>query len=148
MQWDNSKDSGFSTADHVWLPIPPSAAEYNVSVESKGPHSILSFYKRLLALRESNPALRNMRNGSCVSLDRDDPYVLAYLRKNPSNGSSVLIVLNMSGEERTVKFDLASLGIKESSARMLLASPESEQASLPLEHFAIAPFGVFIGSVH
>ena len=148
MQWDNSKDSGFSTADHVWLPIPPSAAEYNVSVESKGPHSILSFYKRLLALRESNPALRNMRNGSCVSLDRDDPYVLAYLRKNPSNGNSVLIVLNMSGEERKVKFALSSLGIKESSARMLLASPESEQASLPLEHFAIAPFGVFIGSVH
>jgi alpha-glucosidase len=144
MQWNNSKDSGFSTADHTWLPIPPSAAEYSVAVESRAPHSIFSFYKKLLALRESEPALRN---GSYVSLDRDDPYVLAFLRKNPGAGDSVLVVLNMSGEPRTVKFDLASLGIKERSAKMLLASPEPEQTSLPLEHFAIAPFGVFIGNV-
>ena len=148
MQWDNSKDSGFSTADHTWLPIPPSAAEYNVSVESGDSHSVLSFYKRLLALRESNPALRNMRDGSCVSLDRDDPYVLAYLRKNPGSGDSVLVVLNMSGEARTVKFDVASLGIKAASAKMLIASPEPEQTSVPLGHFVIAPFGVFIGSIH
>jgi oligo-1,6-glucosidase len=115
-----------------------------VAVESRAPHSIFSFYKKLLALRESEPALRN---GSYVSLDRDDPYVLAFLRKNPGAGDSVLVVLNMSGEPRTVKFDLASLGIKERSAKMLLASPEPEQTSLPLEHFAIAPFGVFIGNV-
>ncbi len=31
MQWDNTKDAGFSSADHPWLAIPPSAAEYNVS---------------------------------------------------------------------------------------------------------------------
>jgi len=148
MQWDNSKDSGFSTADHPWLPIPASATEYNVSVESGDPHSIFSFYKRLLALRQTEPALRNMRYGSCVPLDRDDPYVLAYLRKGPSAGDSVLVVLNMSGEARTVKFDLVSLGIKEGSAKTLLASPEPEKALLPLKHLAIAPFGVFIGAVH
>ena len=145
MQWDNSKDSGFSTADHTWLPIPPSAAEYNAAVESRDPHSIFSFYKKLLALRQSEPALRS---GRYVSLDRDDPYLLAFLRKNPGMGESVLVVLNMSGEPRTVKLDLASLGIKGSSTKMLLASPEPEQASLPLEHLAIAPFGVFIGTVH
>jgi alpha-glucosidase len=147
MQWDNSKDAGFSTADHTWLPIPPSAAQYNVTVESSDPHSILSFYKRLLALRESEPALQNMRYGSHVSLDRDDPNVLAYLRKNPGSGDSVLVVLNMSAEPQTLKLDLAPLGIKGSSARMLLASPEPEQTSLPLEHFAVAPFGAFVGSV-
>jgi len=147
MQWDTSKDAGFSTAEHTWLPIPPSAAESNVAVESRDPHSVFSFYKRLLELRETKPALRNMRYGSCVSLDRDDPYVLAFLRKNPGTGESVLVVLNMSGEQRTVKLDLASLGIKEGSAKTLLASPEPEQASLPLEHLAIAPFGVFLGTV-
>jgi hypothetical protein len=54
----------------------------------------------------------------------------------------------MSGEPRTVKFDLTSFGIKSNSAKMLLASPEPEQTSMPLDHFAIAPFGVFLGSVH
>jgi alpha-glucosidase len=147
MQWDNSKDSGFSTSDRTWLPIPPSAAEYNVSAESRDPNSILSFYKRLLALREREPALRNVQYGSYVSLDRDDPNVLAFLRKNPGSGDSVLVVLNMSGEPHTVKFDLASLSISSNSAQMLLAAPEPGQASMPLEHFKIAPFGVFIGTV-
>jgi len=145
MQWDASKNAGFSTADHTWLPIPPSAAKYNVSVESAEPHSILSFYKRLLALRQSDPALRN---GSCVSVDRDDPYVLAYLRKNPGGGESVLVVLNMSGEERSVKLEPAALGLKGDSAKPLLAAPEMGQHTLPLARFTIAPFGVFVGSVH
>ena len=107
----------------------------------------MSFYKGLLALRQSEPALRNMRQGSYVALNRDDPYVLAYLRKNPGSGDSVLVVLNMSGEPRTIKLDLASLGIQGRAAKMLLASPEPEETSMPLEHFAIAPFGTFVGSV-
>ena len=147
MQWDTTRDAGFSTADHTWLPIPPSASDYNVSVESRDPHSIFSFYKRLIALRESEPALKNTRYGSYVSLDRGDPYVLAFLRKNPGSGESVLVVLNMSAEPRTVKLNLASLGIKGSSAKMLLASPEPGQPLMPLEHFAIAPLGAFVGSV-
>jgi len=47
-----------------------------------------------------------------------------------------------------VKLDLASLGFKGSSARTLLAAPLPEQDSMPLAQFTIAPFGVFVGSVH
>jgi len=148
MQWDNSKDAGFSTADQTWLPIPPSSAQYNAAEESRDPHSILSFYKRLLAMRRTQPALRNMRVGNYVALDRDDPNVLAYLRQNPGKGDSVLVVLNMSAEARTVKFNLISLGIKSSSAKTLLASPEVGPGSGPLAKFTIQPFGVYIGSVH
>jgi alpha-glucosidase len=144
MQWDNTKDAGFSSANHPWLPIPPSAAQYNVSVESRDPNSILSFYKRLLALRRSEPALRN---GSYVPLDRDDPYVFAYLRKNPGNGESILVALNMSAESRTVKLDLGVLGFKDSSAKTLVAAPETANGSVPLAQFVIPPFGVFVGSV-
>jgi len=46
MQWDPSRNAGFSTAAHTWLPVPPSSVEYNVAAESHDPHSILSFYKR------------------------------------------------------------------------------------------------------
>jgi hypothetical protein len=63
----------------------------------------------------------------------DDPYVLVYLRRNPGNGNSILVVLNMSAEPRTVKLDLATLGFKRSSARNMLS--------------ALDPFGVFVGSV-
>ena len=88
-----------------------------------------------------------MRYGSYLSLGRDDPYVLAYLRKNPGSGDSVLVVLNMSGEPRTVKLDLAALGIKATSAKMLMAAPDPEQTPMPLDHFTMAPFGAFVGSV-
>jgi alpha-glucosidase len=144
MQWDNTRNSGFSSADHTWLPIPPSAKEYNVGVESRDPNSILSFYKRLLALRQSEPALRD---GSYLSLDREDPNVLAYLRRNRGEGDSVLVVLNMSAEPRTVKLELTRFGFKTSSAKTLLAAPEIGRESVALTHFTIPPFGVFVGSV-
>lgn len=144
MQWDNSKDYGFSIADHTWLPIPPSAAQYNVRVESGDPNSILSFYKRVLALRRGEPGLRD---GSYVPLDRQDPYVLAYLREDPAAGDSVLIVLNMSAEQHTVKLNLASLGIKGSSAKKLLSAPDISENAEPLAHLSIPPYGVFVGSV-
>ena len=145
MQWDTSKDAGFSTADRPWLPVPPSAAEYNVNAESHDPNSILSFYKRVLALRRSEPALRN---GSYVPLDRENPFVLSYLRKGSGKGDAILVVLNMSGESRTVRFDLAAQGIKENSAGPLIAAPEMGGESRPLTQFTIPAFGVFIGSVH
>jgi len=54
----------------------------------------------------------------------------------------------MSAESRTVRFDLAADGVKESSARPLIAVPEIGQAPTLLTHFTIPAFGVFIGSVH
>jgi alpha-glucosidase len=145
MQWDTSKNAGFSTAERPWLPVPPSAAEYNVSVESKEPGSILEFYKRLIALRRSESALRD---GSYVSLNEDDPNVLSFLRKNPGKGDSVLVVLNMSGEARTVSFALAAYGVHERTAKPLLSAPETGKESAVLDHLAIPAFGVFIGLVH
>ena len=145
MQWDASKNAGFSAAQRPWLPVPPSSTEYNVKAESKDPNSILSFYKRLLALRQSEPALRD---GLYLPLIAEDPYVLAYLRKKPNNSDVILVVLNMSAEPRTVKFDLAAEGIGDSSAKPLIASPEMGHDSTLLSHFTMPEFGVFIGSVH
>ena len=145
MQWDASKNAGFSTAERPWLPVPRSSAEYNVKAESHEPNSILSFYKRLLALRRSEPALRD---GLYLPLNGEDPYVLAYLRKKPGSGDAILVVLNMSAESRAVKFDLAAEGIRESSASPRTAAPETGHESTLLAHFTIPAFGVFIGTVH
>jgi alpha-glucosidase len=145
MQWDASKGAGFSASEHPWLPVPSSAAEYNVEAESHDPNSILSFYKRLLALRRSEPALRD---GSYVSLDRENPFVLSYLRKDSGKGDAILVVLNMSAESRTVRFDLAAHGVKGISAKPLIAAPEMGGESSALNHFTVPPFGVFVGSVH
>jgi hypothetical protein len=81
-------------------------------------------------------------------LNQQDPYVLAFLRKKLGSNDAILVVLNMSAEAKTVKFDLSADGVKESSAKPLIAAPEIGPESTQLAHFTVPAFGVFIGSVH
>ncbi len=144
MQWDASRNAGFSASQHPWLPVPPSASIYNVVAEAQNPKSILAFYKRLLALRRNEPALRD---GRYLPLNQEDTNVLSFLRKEPGRGEAILVVLNMSAEPRTIKFDLSAHGVKGGSANPLLAAPEIGAESTQLNHFSVPAFGVFIGSV-
>ncbi len=73
--------------------------------------------------------------------------MLSYLRKNPQNGESVLVVLNMSGKPKTLAFDLKSEGISGNSATPLLSNPSVSVAAVPLNAVSVAPFGTFIGAV-
>ena len=144
MQWDTTRNAGFSTAEKTWLPIPPNYRTRNVAVEEKDPNSILHFYKKLIALRRSQPALRN---GSYEALNRQDEHTLSWLRKNPRQGESVIVALNLSAEPRKISFDVKSLGITKLTARPLLTSPSRESSDVPLSEITLAPFGVFIGAV-
>ena len=103
MQWDATLQAGFTTVKKPWLPIPPTSTKYNVETESKDPNSILNCYKKLLALRKSDPALRD---GAQISIG-DDPDVFTYVRVVP--GHTVFVALNMSNKQRTFNF----LGLKD-----------------------------------
>jgi alpha-glucosidase len=144
MQWDTTRNAGFSTAEKTWLPVPPSYRTRNVAVEEKDPNSILNFYKRLISLRRNQPALRE---GSYEALNRQDEHVLSWLRKNPQQGDSVIVALNMSAEPRKISLDLKSHGITQLTARPLLTSPGRDTGAVPLSEITLAPFGVFIGAV-
>jgi len=56
MQWDGSVNAGFSTAE-PWLPVSDDYTVVNVESEDADPESILTLYRRLLALRRAHPAL-------------------------------------------------------------------------------------------
>ena len=144
MQWDASKNAGFSTSPKPWLPVPASYAQRNVAVEEKDPSSILNFYKQLIALRRSQPALRD---GTYQALNRQDGDVLSYLRKNPQSGESVLVVLNMSSQPKTLMFDLTQEGISGSSAKPLLSNPATSAVAVPLNAVPVTSFGTFVGAV-
>ncbi len=141
MQWDTSKDAGFSTAAKTWLWIPPSAATYNVAVEEKDPNSILNFYKKLLELRRSNAAIRD---GSYVTVNPEDPNVLSFLRKVASG--SVLVALNMSAQPQKMKYDLAQQGITATKGEVLAASP-SIGGSINLDDVTVPAFGVMVAEL-
>jgi alpha-glucosidase len=136
MQWDASKNAGFTTATKSWLWIPSSAKSVNVAVENKDPNSLLNWYKKLLALRKSDTAIRD---GNYVTVNPNDPNVLSFLRR--SGSETVLVALNMSAQTQTVNYKL-----KQRSGRILLAAPAMDQA-VSLDKVVIPAFGVAIVSL-
>lgn len=142
MQWDKSKNAGFSSGNNLWLPVPPSAAQYNAKAEVRDPNSIFNFYKKIISLRRTVPALRN---GDQTMLDFDDQNVLAYVRKDTKTDDTVLVVLNMTAQNKSLKFDLSKFGVKENSGNSLVPASPSK---VSLDNISVEPFGVKIVQVH
>jgi alpha-glucosidase len=138
MQWDAQRNGGFSQAA-PWLPVPPSSTRRNVLVETADRASILNFYKRLLAVRRSHPALRE---GDYVPLLEDDPNVLAYLRRTKT--AAVLVALNMSTSVPTLRGVLGGQGLAARSGRVLAGTMHPANKSMPLDAITLRPFEVLI----
>src|SRR4051794_3061078 len=56
MPWDGSENAGFTTAE-PWLPLNPDWPTRNIARTAEEPHSILTLYRQLLAMRRTHPAL-------------------------------------------------------------------------------------------
>ncbi len=117
-------------------PFPPSYKTHNVATESKDPNSVLEFYRKVLALRHTNPALLE---GNYTALNEDDPNVISYLRTY--KGKSVLVALNMSTSPQKPTFKLPDSTAKlKSLVSTQGAASNGTEVSLP-------PLGVLIAEV-
>jgi glycosidase len=110
-----------------------------VATESKDPNSVLSMYKKVLALRHTNEALLE---GSYTALNEDDANVMSYLRSY--KGKAVLVALNMSASPQKATFKLADQGLSLTSLKTLVATPQSSAKG---SEVTLEPFGVFIAEV-
>ena len=132
MPWDaSSAQAGFSSNPHTWLPVTADYRTVNVQTEAADPSSLLNWYRRLIALRRSNRALRS---GRTVMLDRTNPSVLSYARVG-DDGETVIVSLNMSPQPQKVSLGLAQAGVRGSHFETLLSSPGPP----PDSAFASAP---------
>jgi alpha-glucosidase len=104
MQWDASRNAGFSTGK-PWLRLPESYDQQNVEAQKKDPDSLLSFYRRLIALRQQEPTLMKGDYYPVVT----DGKLLAYTRRGAGN-KAFLIVLNLT--DAAVDFKPKDPGIK------------------------------------
>ena len=141
MQWNTSANAGFSQTK-PWLPVPASYKTHNVATELKDPDSILNFYRRVLALRQQDRALRD---GDYVALNENDANVLSYLRRYKDEAA--LVVLNMSSSPQKVSFDLQAQGLTASKAATMLSTGKAKGASVSLQSISLDPFAVYIGKV-
>ena len=138
MQWNDTINFGFNTGAKTWLPVSPSYKTVNVALEDKDPNSLLNWYRSLIALRRTIPALFE---GEYLPLNTTDVNVLSYMREEGK--SRVLVTLNMSGSEQTVTFDPQEVGT--AGEHILLSS--ATQSTTSLRKVTIEPYGVFIAEL-
>jgi alpha-glucosidase len=114
MAWRPGPGGGFTTGS-PWLPLPPDADARNVAVQSADPDSVMSLYRRLLALRRATPALHA---GGQELIDAGDVDVLAYVRR--AEGSGAFVALNFASRSATTRVPPTAAG---RSWRVALSTP-------------------------
>jgi oligo-1,6-glucosidase len=92
MQWDGSPNAGFTTGE-PWLPVNPDHGEVNVAAQRDDPDSVLSHYKRLIALRHEDPVV--VRGHFAMLLPQDER-VYAFTRT--LDGTALLVLGNFSAD--------------------------------------------------
>jgi maltose alpha-D-glucosyltransferase/alpha-amylase len=109
MQWNADKNAGFSRAapSRIYLPVIDDAeyhyTKINVAAEQNNPSSLLSWTKRVIALRKK---YKVFGRGSCTFLTPQNDKILAFIRDD--GNERILVVANLSRNTQHVALDLSS----------------------------------------
>lgn len=95
IQWDGTRFAGFSTAE-PWLPLAADYQRQNVAEQSGDPRSIHRLYRRLIALRQEQLALRY---GTYRTITTSGDLLL-YMRE--FEGDQILMALNLGTKPTSV----------------------------------------------
>jgi alpha-glucosidase len=134
MQWDASTNAGFNTGAKPWLPAAPDYKTRNVAAESADPHSVLNFYRTLIALRRTHPAM----SGDWKAVDTDDKQVLAYQRSG--GGKTVLVLLNLDSKP-------ADVPIEKTDTMEIVRPLAINRALLISGSVHLDPLGVYVAEI-
>jgi len=140
MQWSASANGGFcpSTVE-PWLPVNPNFAEgVNVKDQQDEPLSLFSFYKRMLRLRKTHPALIE---GDYLPLHEKADEYLAFLRK--TSGQTLLVVLSFSEKRNFLNFSK----LPYQSARTIFSSAGRSKNEENLKELHLGAFEIYIAEV-
>ena len=139
MQWTPGPQAGFSSNPKTWLPIPRSANRTNVEAEMSDPTSLLNWYRSLIRLRRSLPALRD---GGIRMIDESNPEVLSFIR---TGNKPVLVVMNMTAHPATASLHLKVSGFQ-GSPHLLLATPGMRK-ELDSDKLELLPYAVMLAKL-
>jgi alpha-glucosidase len=141
MPWDASNaQAGFSTNSHTWLPVTADYRSLNVQAQAADPDSLLNWYRRLIALRRSERALRG---GRMVMLDPGNASVLTYARIS-ADGEAVIVALNMSPRPQTLSLELGQTGLRAGRLQTLLSSPGPLPDTLASHPQPLPPYAAWV----
>ena len=115
MQWDNSKNAGFSKDENSksWIKLTGSQATTNVADQINDKDSIFSHYKKMIDLRQNGKYSDCLIYGDFIPVPLENEKIIAYVRKY--GNQKILCISNFSELKQEVKLnDIAkALGEKE-----------------------------------
>jgi alpha-glucosidase len=113
MQWNSDENAGFTTGT-PWMKVNPNFTEINVEKQEQDEHSILSFYKKMIALKKNNEVFTY---GVYDLILEEDEQIYAYTR---TLGEEMIVVItNLSKTEAKFETEL-----KLNANDLLLANKE------------------------
>ncbi len=94
MQWDATAHAGFTSAPKPWLAVNPDYPQINVAGQSADPHSVLAYYREMIALRKRTPLLVH---GTYRDITGDRAKLYVYVRGAVAS-EALCVVLNFSDD--------------------------------------------------
>ena len=98
MQWDDTKNAGFS-AGTPWIAVNPNYTQINAKLQTSDPDSVFHYYKKLIELRKQHPVIVY---GKYELLFQDNDDLFVYTRT--LQDIKLLVVCNFT--EKNIAFDI------------------------------------------
>jgi len=129
MQWSDEPWAGFSPPQtkRTWLPLADDYTEVNVVQELKDPTSLLSFYRQLLGIRKTHPALQT---GSYQAIAGAPEGCFLYTRENIRE--RILVALNFTHQECCIPSEVYNQG-------KLIISSQSSRTDHEIKQLVLQP---------
>lgn len=128
MQWNSDENAGFTTGT-PWMKVNPNFTEINVEKQEQDEHSILSFYKKMIALKKNNEVFTY---GVYDLILEEDEQIYAYTRT--LGEEKIVVITNLSKTEAKFETEL-----KLNADELLLANkevaPHDDVTSLSLQPY-------------
>ena len=128
MQWKNGPNAGFSEVK-PWLPLSDNLSACNVADQMDDPGSLLSLYRKLMAIRKQYLSLEQ---GAWIPSINGKDGILAYYRR--MGEERIFVVLNFTRRPKVVSIS------GEIEGRVLVSSCRKENEIMPFGNLRALPY--------
>ena len=99
MQWDDSKNGGFSSNDETWIKVNPNYKDINIKECEQDPESILNYYRKMINIRKNSETLIY---GDYEIVVTSNPNIYAY--KRYYKNEVLFVILNFSSKTNIFEY--------------------------------------------
>lgn len=97
MQWDATPHAGFTSPSTTpWINVNSDYEQWNVARQLDDPHSVLSYWKRALAVRKAHADVFIYGTFAMIEADVSGEEVVAYQRCSQEGERKAIVILNFS----------------------------------------------------